>query len=388
MKDKNRKVRLLMLVLGFMSISTGIWSNYRQLWLQTVGFDVTDISRILSVGLVCSAIISFIISSFSTKIKIKNVIMLSLIFRIISLLFLMFINDNYVIKICMLLGIMCEYIFSISYYPLLSFIDKSDETYKRKNIVNYVTNDIAVIGCGLLIGVTIGKYVFDYYTCLVLATGCSIASLIFLLMYNHKEERDKNKSDSVIKSLKILLKDKINRIYLYDQLFVYISYGIVFDLMMILLTKYVGFEVSYASILIIVCNFFGTLLAYLFNQYGTQLSISISSIIKYGSRALAYLIAFLLNDRISFIIAIVVAYVSSRILDNKTSGVFIERIDKEEQFLFSNIRYFAVCIGEGIGAFIAGILIGYSLKVLFLGAFVFTLLQTLVLIYLDKLKKD
>ena len=266
MKDKNRKVRLLMLVLGFMSISTGIWSNYRQLWLQTVGFDVTDISRILSVGLVCSAIISFIISSFSTKIKIKNVIMLSLIFIIISLLFLMFINDNYVIKICMLLGIMCEYIFSISYYPLLSFIDKSDETYKRKNIVNYVTNDIAVIGCGLLIGVTIGKYVFDYYTCLVLATGCSIASLIFLLMYNHKEERDKNKSDSVIKSLKILLKDKINRIYLYDQLFVYISYGIVFDLMMILLTKYVGFEVSYASILIIVCNFFGTLLAYLFNQ--------------------------------------------------------------------------------------------------------------------------
>ena len=71
MKDKNRKVRLLMLVLGFMSISTGIWSNYRQLWLQTVGFDVTDISRILSVGLVCSAIISFIISSFSTKIKIS-----------------------------------------------------------------------------------------------------------------------------------------------------------------------------------------------------------------------------------------------------------------------------------------------------------------------------
>ena len=206
--------------------------------------------------------------------------------------------------------------------------------------------------------------------------------------YFNQEERDKNKSDSVIKSLKILLKDKINRIYLYDQLFVYISYGIVFDLMMILLTKYVGFEVSYASILIIVCNFFGTLLAYLFNQYGTKLSISISSIIKYGSRALAYLIAFLLNDRISFIIAIVVAYVSSRILDNKTSGVFIERIDKEEQFLFSNIRYFAVCIGEGIGAFIAGILIGYSLKVLFLGAFVFTLLQTLVLIYLDKLKKD
>lgn len=388
MKDKNRKVRLLMLVLGFMSISTGIWSNYRQLWLQTAGFDVTDISRILSVGLVCSAIISFIISTFSTKIKIKSVIMLSLIFRIISLIVLIFVNDSYVIKLCMLLGIMCEYIFSISYYPLLSFIDKSDETYKRKNIVNYVTNDIAVIGCGLLIGVSLGKYVFDYNTCLILATACSIASLIFLLMYNHKEVRDKNKPDSVIKSLKVLLSDKINNVYLVDQLLVYISYGIVFDLMMILLTKYIGFEVSYASILIIVCNFVGTVLAYLFNQYGTKLSISISSIIKYGSRTLAYLIAFLLNDRLSFIIAIIVAYVSSRILDNKTSGVFIERIDKEDQFLFSNIRYFAVCVGEGIGAFIAGILIGYSLKVLFLGAFVFTLLQTLVLIYLDKLKKN
>ena len=388
MEERKRKVNILMMVLAFMSFSTGIWSNYRGLWLQTVGFNITDISRIISVGLVCSAVISFVISSFSTKIKVKNVITLAMIFRIIAMITLMFVREEYIIKTCMLLGIMCEYIFSISYYPLLSFIDKSDETYKRKNIVNYVANDIAVIGCGLLIGFTLGKFVFDYETCLLLSTACSIAALIFLLLFKDEEVKKKKESITLVKSIKSIFKDKINNIYLLDQLFVYISYGIVFDLMMIILTEYIGFEVSFSSVLIIACNFIGTVLAILFNKHGTKLSISISTVIKYGSRTLAYLIAFLMNNRLSFIIAIIVAYVSSRILDNKTSGVFIERVEKEYQFLFSNIRYFAVCVGEGIGAFLAGVLLGHSIKVLFLGAFIFTLLQTLVLIYLDKLKKD
>lgn len=387
MKNIQKKVNILMMVLAFMSFSTGIWSNYRQLWLQTVGFSVSEISRILSVGLICSAIISFIISSFSTRIKVKNVILLALILRSLAMFLLLFIKDLYVIKTCLLIGIMCEVIFSISYYPLLSFIDKSDETYKRKNIVNYVTNDIAVIGCGLLIGVTLGKFVFDYTTCLVLSIGFCLATILFLMLYDHKEVRKKNKSISVIKSLKTLLNDKINNIYLVNQLLVNISYGIVFDLMMLLLIDYLKFEVSFASILIIICNLIGTILAIIFNKYGTKLSVSISALIKFGSRASMYFIAFLMNSRISFIFAIIVAYVTSRILDNKTSGVFVERVDKEEQFLFSNIRYFAVCIGEGIGAFLAGILLGYSLKVLFLGASVVTILQTLVLIYLDKLKK-
>ena len=66
----------LMIVLAFMSFSIGLWTNYRQLWLQGIGYGVGEISRILSVALICSAVISFIISIFSTKVNIKSTIQL------------------------------------------------------------------------------------------------------------------------------------------------------------------------------------------------------------------------------------------------------------------------------------------------------------------------
>ena len=64
--------KILLVVLFFMSFSMGVWSNYRQLWLEERLFSITDISKILSVALICSSIISFIISLFSGKIKIKD----------------------------------------------------------------------------------------------------------------------------------------------------------------------------------------------------------------------------------------------------------------------------------------------------------------------------
>ena len=94
-----------------------------------------------------------------------------------------------------------------------------------------------------------------------------------------------------------------------------------------------------------------------------------------------------MNNITSFIIAIVVAYVSSRILEDKVTGKFLQIIDKDNQFLYGNIRYFVACLGEGIGAFLAGILIGYSFKFIFLGAAILTIIQTLIFVYLGKIVK-
>ena len=70
-----------------------------------------------------------------------------------------------------------------------------------------------------------------------------------------------------------------------------------------------------------------------------------------------YIIAYLTNDINAFIIAIVVSYITSRLLEDKSTGTFLKRVKNEDQFLFGNIRYFVACLGEGIGAFLAGVLI-------------------------------
>ena len=141
-----------------------------------------------------------------------------------------------------------------------------------------------------------------------------------------------------------------------------ISYGIVFDLIMIILTTYIGFDVAFTSVFIIVCNMLGTVLSAVFNKYSSNYSIGVSSLIKFGIRAIGYIVAFLVNTRLWFIIAIVIGYITSRILEDKVTGKFLQIVDENNQLFYGNVRYFIISLGEGIGAFIAGILLSISLR--------------------------
>ena len=350
---------VLMIMLAFMSFSIGVWTNYRGLWLESVGFDVGGISRIISVALICSAIISFVISLFSTKVKIKSVTLMCIIFRSIALAVLLLNRNTYIIKICMLLSIMCDVMFSISYYPLLSTVNKGESAYRKQNLINYLGKDAGVISCGLLIG-----------------------------LFDQDKYYKKNKDLPIKKAIKNFYKSKINNYFLFTQLIMNISYGIGFGLVMLVLTNYINFSVSIASLFIIICNLVGSFACSLFIKHGKNLSTNASILIKYGSRVLVYLLAFLTNNVVFFIIAIVVAHVTGRILEDKINGVYVRRIDTDNQFLFGNIRYFILSLGEGIGTYLAGYLLQMSFRSLFLGAGVFTFLQVIMFLSLGKIKEE
>lgn len=378
---------VLMIVLAFISFSIGIWSNYRQLWLKSIGFDIVSISRILSVALICSAIISFVISIFSTKVKIKSVTLMCIIFRAIALSILLVNRNTYIIKICMLLSIMYDVMFSISYYPLLSIVNKGESAYRKQNLISYLAKDTGIISCGLLIGITIGNRIFDYNSCLFIAIISSLMGAFILILFNQDKYYKKRNVLPIKKALKNLYKSKINNYFLFTQLIMNISYGIVFGIMMLILTNYINFSVSVASIFIIVCNLLGSIACSLFIKHGKNLSNYASIFIKYGTRALIYLIAFLTNNIVFFVIAIIVAHITGRILDDKINGVYVRKIDTNSQFLFGNIRYFVLSLGEGIGTYLAGYLIQISFRSIFVGAAVFTILQIILFVNLGKIKE-
>ena len=374
--------RLILIVLFLMSFSMGIWGNYRQLWLKDRLFSLTDISRIFSVALICSAVISFIISLFSSKIKIKNVIIESIFIRLLAMIVLFFTKDIFVIKIGILLTVMCEVIFSVSYYPLLAYVNKSDEMFKKKSLVDYIARDIGIIGCGILLGISIHNIpLLTYQGCLIIALIANTLSGLFLLFFK-ANEKISQEHGALLKSFKNILKDKTNRIYLISVLFIDISYGIIFDLMMLILTgeSYINFEVSIASIFIIVCNFLGSVFCSMFNKFSKKISFNLGILIKFGTRLLTFIIAYITEDINAFIISIVVSYITSRLLEDKSTGTFLQRVKNEDQFLFGNIRYFVACIGEGIGAFLAGVLIVSAFKNIFLGAAITTTIQIILLL--------
>ncbi len=378
---------ILMIVLAFMAFSIGIWGNYRQLWLEEFGFTIGEISRIFSVALICSAVIAFIISFFSSKISIKSLILESIFIRSISMAIL-FINPSvFTAKTCILLGIMCDVIFTISFFPLLNLVNKSDDTYRKKVLIEYISKDAGIISCGLLIGVTVGRIVFDYNSCLIIALITGMLSGALLLLYTGESKPKDSKTTSLKQSVKRIFSNKASNYFLGGQLAVNISYGIIFDLMMLILTGYIKFEVSFASIFIIVINLLGSIGCSYYNKHGKNYSIKKSVMIKFGTRVIAYLLAALTDNIAIFILSIIIAYVTARILEDKVTGSFLKLIGKSDYFLYENIRYFIACVGEGIGAFLAGILLGFSLRALFLGAGIVTIIQMILLIHADTVKQ-
>lgn len=384
---KNKNVNILMIVLGFISFSSGIWSNYKQLWLKDVGYSITEISRILSVALVCASVISFIISIFSTKIKVKNIVIMALIFRCIAMAILLFNRNDFIIKSCVLLILMCSVIFSISFYPLLSFESRKNSAYRKKMLIEYFTKDLGIVLCGLLLGHTIGNHIFNYNSCLLVSLVTTFISFLFLLSYKSSED-EYRKNISLSKSTKAIFKDKVNRVFLFNQLICYIAYGIVFDLMMLILTGYISFDASFAAIFIIGCNMLGTIFSFIFSKFSKSYSVALSAFIKYGTRAVIYFYAFTSHEPVVFIFTIIYAYITSRILEDKATGCFLTLIEEEHQFLFGNIRYFALALGEGIGTYLAGLFLASSLNTLFLGAAIVTVVQTLIYFYLSKLREE
>ena len=377
---------VLMIVLAFMSFSFGVWINYRQLWLQDVGFSVTGISKILSVALICSAIISFIISFFSTKVKTKNIVMMSIVFRALAMTGLLFYMDNqYMIKMFMLLCIMCETIFSIAYYPLITTVNKSEETYRKQALISYLGKDAGVIVCGLLFGVVVGKIVFDLNACLFVGLISGLMGGIMLLLFEPTTIKKKRNILPIKKAIKNLFKSKITNYYLFTQFVVEISYGLVFGMMMLILTEYIKFSVGFSSVFIILCNVLGSIACSIFVKYGKNLTVKQSVLIKYGIRVILYGLAFLTGNIYVIILSIMVGYITARILDDKVNGTYIRKIETNSQFLFGNIRYFVISLGDGIGILIAGYLLQLSFRYLFLGVTFFTIMQ--ILLHLDLITK-
>ena len=369
---------VLLTVYAIMSFSLGVWSNYRQLWLKDIGFDVSSISKLLSVSLICSSIIIFIISFFSNKINLKKLITLSLIFRTLSLFTIMFVDDNYIVKVCMLLCIMCENIFVLTFYPLLSLVNKSNYIYKKQVSINYFAKDSAIILCGLLLGLTIGKYTIDYNTCLFIVYVCTLISTVIMLFFKNDYFIQKNKFKKFFESVFGIFKDKRINYYLLGQFICEVGYNMIFGMLMLLLTDYLNMGVSIASIFIIVCSVLGSIISKLLSKKSDDFSLFKSYLIKYGTRILVYLCAFIVNKPVIYVFSICISYITTKILDDKVNGTFIREISDDSRFLFGNIRYFILNIADGIGVFIAGVLFDISLSYLFLCAFLLTVISLVI----------
>ena len=68
------KENVVLVMLALFSIGAGLWGNFRQLWLQSNGMNVSEISNILSISTLISACLMLVVSIKLCVSKIKRFI--------------------------------------------------------------------------------------------------------------------------------------------------------------------------------------------------------------------------------------------------------------------------------------------------------------------------
>lgn len=385
------KLKWVLIAVGFFALSRGLWYNYQSLWLLDNGLSVTTISTVTSLsalGCVCAMILLF---DFITKSRLKHFICVLLGLKVISLITLFFMNGSNLlvpIKLLILLDIVLDTEIVVSIYPLLTLFDKDDKLYGKKDLVSSTFYDIGICIGALCLGKTIFTIKLDFNIFILLSiVSCMIAFFIILKTdVKAKKEKKKNSNDILCNLMKFIHKDKISKYYLSHVFTMNIAFNLVTGLKMILLTGIIKFSTNTASTYLLIISIISDIVGMLILKKFTFKNNVFNILTKFGGRVLFFFVAFLINNIYVYLLALTYALLFSNSYSHVVDAPYINRIDNDYQFAFSNLRDITSYVGQSIAIFLCGIFFDIGVKWLFLVAAIFASIQVYVSIKANKLR--
>ena len=376
-KKLSKKENKILVMLAFFSLSVGLWTNFKELWLQSNNLDVGQISGVLSFATFLSAVIIIIIA---TKIKLKNIVLLikyTLIIKILVMLLLFLFNNSnlkFVIYFLIILDMMLEKIYITSIYPLIVLI----------KLTEYLFRDLGIFLGALFIGKNIFNFNVNYNVCLFVSVIIMMCSVISLSSIKIDSQNVKSKV-----SFKEIFDSKINNVYFMYGIFANIAMKSALGLKMLMLTNKLSFSVTNATLYVLIIGLLSDIVGIIILKKITFKNNYINIFIKFGIRNILYLTAFLSNNVNVIMIAITWSLLISTAYENITEAPYINRIKDSNQLFFNSVRYGIWIIGESIGLFFAGVMYKLGLRYIFGFSSIFILLQIICqIILINMLKKE
>lgn len=376
----------ILIMLAFFSISVGLWGNFRQLWLQSNKFSVTQISYIISVGTFVSIIAIILIGKYVKLTKLKKCITYSIGLKVLNLLFLYFINGkdfSNLIIISIIIDIVLEYIIITSIYPLITNIIKSNQEYSKRQLTEYLFRDVGILIGGFFIGRNILGKLIDYNVCLIIANAFLFISLFVIARIDNNIEYPVKKKEPI---LKYIFKKKILILYLIYILTACIAMSTALGLKMLTLTNYFKFTDSVATNYLLIVGLIADGLGIIALKYLTPNNDYLTLTIKFGIRFLGYIIAFLSNNILIIFIAMTWSILISTAYENVCDGPYVNSVENEYQLEFTNLRYIIRFLGESIGVFLCGLMYEIGLRYMFGLSAIFMILQMALAYYMIYLR--
>lgn len=396
MKEKFNKItneNKILIMLAFFSISTGLWGNFRQLWLQSNNFAVNQISIILSFANFICAFGILIFAKSITLDKLGKFISFALIIKAINMLSLFLYNGYNVtnlIKMLIISDIILEKLIIISIYPFIVTIRKNDKLYSKRKLVEYLFRDMGVLIGGLFVGKMIFGIYANYNIFLLISVIFLAISFFIISTITINKRKKTNENKINIKNIiKYIINDKILTLYLLCYFFGNIAINTGLGLKMLMLTNIFNFSDSNATNYLLIIGITADILGIVALKYLTPKNDYLTITIKFFIRFATYTIAFLSNNNILTFIAITWSILISTAYENVTDAPYVNRLSSENQLFFNDIRFIVGVIGESIGLFFAGIMYNYGASyMLGLSAFfmIFQIALSYRLIYLRQNK--
>lgn len=380
----NKEILKIFIVLGLFSLSGGIYYNFQELWMNENGLSITTISIVYSLGALLTVSTIFLCSNLIKQRKIKTFALGLLLLKGVSILSLYFLNGsslNILIKFLIMFDYVIDVEIFATIYPMITLVAKSDKIYAARGLIYALLYYLGVIFATFSIGKNAGFVSIDYNLHVLIGSVLIFLALIVLATTNLEKYYPKKDSDEtglLFKLFAIVKKDKISLTYFAYTASGAVSYYCLLGLTVLLLTNFFDFSPVASSSINMALGIGSALLGIFILACLNFKNRKISLAIKYVIRVILYLIAFIFNIKILYLIALFYPKVISESYTQVTDAPYINRFEGKYQLAFCNLKEMVSYFGRSIGTLLSGIAMGWGLRYIFMIAFIFSLIQCVI----------
>lgn len=383
----------LFAVIALYALSGGMFYSFEELWMIDNMLSIRTVGIVFSLCSVVSVSLIFLCSNLIRQKYLKKFVLFLLMLKSLLLISLFMLNGSgysVLIKFIVIIEYAIDSEIFTCFYPLLSMIKKDDKIYARRGLINSGFDYFSVLLGGFLVGKEILGIVFNYNTIVFLSFVCIVISFLILLTIpfgKYLSDKDKKEYNLLTKLVQNLNKDKISLNYLLFVLVGNISYYGILGLKTTLFTNDLGFSLQRFSVFSVVVGIIAVFIGTLILEKFTFKNNYINAFIKYGFRAVLFIIAIILSNKSVYFITLLYILLITESYTHVLDAPFINRFDDKLQLAFNNLREMFSYFGIAIGTFFCGILLTYDIKFNFVFALIFCILQVLFLFIAINLKE-
>ena len=378
MKKLNKSTQIL-IFLSLFGFSLGLFNNYRELWMSANNLSASSISRVIGISSIVTVLVLFFFTIKVNTNKLKDGITISLILKMLTSTILICLNNTnkiVLIKFLMFFDIAFTELILSSIYPLIMTIDKSDELYTKKDVIESLFNKLGFLVASIILGKVIGTKIIDYNICYLLSVIFLFISFIIFTNINLKNKKEN--SLDIKESFKYFNNNKIFIIFLITNLIGSIAWSSIMGMPLLALTTKLDFNPNNASLIILGLGIISNILAMIIVKYLRFKNDHLNMIFKYGLRIVCYLLLFLINAKELLLVTIIYLLLSDCTYNFIFSSYFINKVEEKYSLFLVVLKYCTSLLGNGLGTIICGLTFNLELKYFALPALVIGIIHYII----------